>query len=588
MVSLRPVAYGVVSRQALLNIFRPAFSLVCSLALISPVLADQGSVLVPVDGTDGVMSNALAERVVSLDEMARDSRLKRFTNEAGVTVIGECDPFAASKVSYGPDLVTVTETLDGTTPTATSTYATSTGVQTGRLQRDAVVSQCGSLKTNPGLFTPTGDRQYDEYRFVALTSGCVSVTLYDAGDNVLFAVAYDQNGVVPSDPSLNYLADIGVSPVAATPSRTMGFDVTAGQIFNVVVSEVNSGGGIGQAYSLDIAGVKLAPDFSVNTTMDLTPAPPSPAYFTATGNQTGRLNRFPPESTCAVPKANPGLFTATGDRRADLYLFRPAGTGCALVSLTHTGVDSTQIVTYDENGYVASDPSTNYLADAGVSASNSTVFYSFRVTNGVPFYMVASEVNPGAGIGDEYVLNVSNVDLVPRITIRNYLDTTVPPSGPDYSTGTGLQTGRINRFAPVATCELPKANPGIFTATGLRQYDRYTFTPPETGCVEVTIRTDSPEFNLYVAAYDQNGFNPADPGANYLADYGNSPNVDNSRTFSFNVMGGVPFTLVVHEVNPGGGIGQFYELKVGGIVYWASGLPIFEDGFESGTTGAWN
>ena len=50
---------------------------------------------------------------------------------------------------------------------------------------------------------------------------------------------------------------------------------------------------------------------------------------------------------------------------------------------------------------------------------------------------------------------------------------------------------------------------------------------------------------------------------------------------------GVPFTVVVHEVNEGGGFGDRYELSVGGIVFWEAGLPIFEDGFESGNTTAW-
>jgi len=580
-------ADGKVARRGVLNAIRSMALVVGTLALIAPAMADQGPIPVCENGTSGVGIDTMAVDVVPSGAPIRLSELRRFTNDAGVTVFGECDPFAPTKIGSGFGVVTISSTLDGVAPSATAAYATSTGAQTGRLNRDAVPSECGAVKPNPGLFTASGSRQYDQYQFVALSSGCLSVTLYDAGENVLFAAAYDENGFLPSDPSSNYLADIGASPSASFP-RTMGFDVTAGQIFNIVIHEVNSGGGIGQSYAVDLAGVKLEPDFSVDTTLDTTAAPLSPAYLAATGAQTGRLNRFQPAATCADPKANPGLFTASGDRQADLYFFRPAGTGCALVSLSQTGAGQTQIVSYDENGFNPFDPSANYLADPGVSVNNGTVFYSFRVTNGVPFYVVASEVDPGTGIGDEYFLNISNVDLVPRITIRDYLDASIPPTQPEYSTGTGLQTGRLNRFSPVATCADPKANPGLFTATGLRQYDVYTFTPPENGCVEVKIRTDSPDYNLYAAAYDQNGFNPADPGANFLADHGNSPNNEFTRTFSFSATAGVPFSVVVHEVNPGGGVGQFYELKVGGTPFWMSGLPLFEDDFESGDTSAWN
>jgi len=502
----------------------------------------------------------------------------------GELFLDECKSFASLAAGSAPDVVTITTTLDGTPPIESPTYSTRTGTQTGRLTRAGAASVCGSVKPNPGLFVSTGSRQYDEYRFVALSSGCVTVTLRDAGDNLLWSAAYNTNGLVESDPALNYLADIANSPTAANPSKSLSFDVTGGQIFHVVVHEVNTGAGIGQSYTLDVAGVKLEPDFSVSGTLDTTSPPLSPAYYPATGQQTGRLSRTAVVSTCDAPKANPGLFSATGGRRADLYSFIPAGSGCALGSLTHSGSHSAHIVAYDQNGFNASDPSQNYLADTGSSAANDTRVFWFRVENGVPFDLAIHEVNPDAGIGDNYALTISNVPLIPKISIRTVLDDTPTPSRPEYTSSTGLQTGRLTRNGIVSTCEEPKANPGLFSASGSRLDDVYTFTPPASGCVEVTLLAS----NLHCAAYSQFGFDPSDPSANFLADIGSSPTVPIPRTFSFAVTAGIPFSVVVHEVNPGGGDGQQYTLEVGGIVFWRSALPFFQDGFESGGTAEWS
>ncbi len=461
--------------------------------------------------------------------------------------------------------VTINETLDTTAPASNPAYRAETGLMTGRLTRSGTVSACGSLKPNPGIFNPTGERQFDNYRFIALTSGCVTVTLSNAGNDVLFSAAYNQYGLSISDPSANYLGDPGVSPTDSNPSRSFSFDVVAGQKFHVVVHEVNAAGGIGQSYTLDLNGVKLAPDFTVNGVLDTTVPPSHPAYYAGTGIQTGRLSRLGGASTCDTEKTNPGLFTPTGDRRADLYRFVPASSGCAFVTLHHTGSDQAQIVVYDQYGWVNSDPSLNYLADPGQSASNSSVVFSFKVQRGVPFFVMVHEVTPAAGIGDNYTLNISNVNLIPTIEINSRLDLAAPPPNPDYVPATGQQVGRLNRNSPASTCDSPKPNPGLFSTFGLRQYDLYTVTPAASGCVQVTLSTTGTGYDFYSAAYNSSGFNPSNPSSNFLADNGVSPNLGNPRTYSFWVTVGQPFSVVVHEVNPDIGIGKDYKLEIGGI-----------------------
>jgi len=463
--------------------------------------------------------------------------------------------------------VTINETLDTNNPAANPAFWSATGQQTGRLLRNGVASACGSVKSNPGSGSAAGSRQFDNYRFVALGTGCLTVTISNAGENLLFAVAYNQNGLNISDPTANFLADPGSSPTTTVP-RSFSFDVTAGQIFHVVVHEVEPGTGIGQSYTLAVGGVKIDPDFTVTEVIDTTMPQSNPAYSSATGPQTGRLNRLSPTSDCSGLKANPGLFTTTGSRQVDLYAFLPASSGCARVTLSHTGADSAQIVVYNQAGYVPSNPSTNYLADPGGSAMNSSVTFAFMVTRGTPFYVVVSEVSPGAGIGDSYTLNISNIRVAPLIRMTSTLDATAPSPNPEFTTATGIQTGRMNRLAPTSDCSGLKTNPGLYTATGSRRYDHYTFTPFRSGCVEVTLKTFGGPM-IYAVAYGNPGFNPANPGLNFLADSGSSPSPGSPESFSFLVTAGVPFSIVVHEVDPGTG-GQSYQLEVEGMAMIAT------------------
>ena len=156
------------------------------------------------------------------------------------------------------------------------------------------------------------------------------------------------------------------------------------------------------------------------------------------------------------------------------------------------------------------------------------------------------------------------VATIPPFSVSTTLDTTIPPTAPEYTATTGTQTGRIARqgSAAASNCSAPKSAPGIFATTGERRYDAYTFTAAAAGCITVTL--ESPNgVNLFSVAYNSAGFVPANPNANYLADAGtSSPQV----SYSFNVTAGQKFTIVVHEVNAGSGINSNYTLSLTGPV----------------------
>src|SRR5258708_7906825 len=83
----------------------------------------------------------------------------------------------------------------------------------------------------------------------------------------------------------------------------------------------------------------------------------------------------------------------------------------------------------------------------------------------------------------------------------------VPPTAAGVTSTSGQQTGRISRSGVASSCATPKANPGLTTNVGSRQFDAYTFTNSSANdqCVTVTM-TSNNGINLYSAAFTSAGF----------------------------------------------------------------------------------
>lgn len=150
--------------------------------------------------------------------------------------------------------ISITSTLDTTAPTAGNGYTGMTGVQNARMFRDGLISTCAAPKSNPGTTAP-GSRQFDAYTFTALSTGCVTVTLTGTNAINLFVAAYNSSGFDPNAVSANWVGD----PGSSAASRTFSFNVTAGQTFTVVVSDVPIGAASGSVYTLNVSGVNLIP-----------------------------------------------------------------------------------------------------------------------------------------------------------------------------------------------------------------------------------------------------------------------------------------------------------------------------------------
>jgi subtilisin-like proprotein convertase family protein len=141
---------------------------------------------------------------------------------------------------------------------------------------------------------------------------------------------------------------------------------------------------------------------------------------------------------------------------------------------------------------------------------------------------------------------------------------TLGSGSPDHAFTTGNQTGRLNRNGISSSCSTPKSC-NIFTATGSRAYDAYTFpnTSGADACVlthlDVTTASGANyQVNAYLDSYD-----PANICTNYLADPGLSSGggPQMPTDMSFTVPNGHSVVLVVQTTNPGE-TGGLYTLNV--------------------------
>jgi hypothetical protein len=147
-------------------------------------------------------------------------------------------------------MLTITNTL-GSTPTVPAPIAFATGTQVNRINRNGVISSCGTPKAFPGAIT--GSHSFDAYTFTAcqaicfkpqLDSGAAGVNLFES----LYSPAY-----VPASIGTNYAGDAGLS----TNLQSFGVETTANTSYTVVVS--------------DVAGNPLPPPAPLNTYTILIP-----------------------------------------------------------------------------------------------------------------------------------------------------------------------------------------------------------------------------------------------------------------------------------------------------------------------------
>lgn len=111
--------------------------------------------------------------------------------------------------------------------------------------------------------------------------------------------------------------------------------------------------------------------------------------------------------------------------------------------------------------------------------------------------------------------------------------------------------GRLTRDGVSSSCTSPKACPGIFTATGVRDYDIYNAYNPTSiaVCATASLSTACGGNDvLFAAAYT--AFDPNNLCTSYLADIGSSPTTSAGH-FSFTIPAFSTVKVVVSAVNVG-------------------------------------
>jgi hypothetical protein len=181
-----------------------------------------------------------------------------------VTSGAKAPPNRARSPAVAPALVAATSATSGgkALPTIRGSLSPGDTVQTDRLLRNGIPSDCSTTKTNPGLAGGATARRADAYMFTNPKENkaqCVNVTLqtacgpFDSTRTNGWATAYSGVAYDPANPSAGWIGDPGDS---TSPMR-FSFIVEPGATFEVVVATVDTDVLNCHAYTLDVAFGKV-------------------------------------------------------------------------------------------------------------------------------------------------------------------------------------------------------------------------------------------------------------------------------------------------------------------------------------------
>jgi len=140
--------------------------------------------------------------------------------------------------------------INGVLGSGSADYPAISGKQVGRITRDGVVSNSLSPKPFPGFTATTGLRAFDAYFFQNRTAveAPVTIELDTSSPTEPFSVVY--SAFDPGNVATEYLADAGHSGSL----QNFSLRVAPGEVFVVVVHEVDIAAAIGMSYTLKVSG----------------------------------------------------------------------------------------------------------------------------------------------------------------------------------------------------------------------------------------------------------------------------------------------------------------------------------------------
>jgi subtilase family protein len=228
--------------------------------------------------------------------------------------------------------------------------------------------------------------------------------------------------------------------------------------------------------------------------------------------------------------------------------------------LDATGITTT--LTTTTPGITISQANSAYPdLPAGTGIANNTTPFAFDVPFNLPCGMAIDFTLSVTYTGGQSprLLTFTIPTGPPAVTIMTTLDSIAPTGSMGVTTATGNQTGRVFRDGNPSTCGTPKGFPGIFDPGNSRRYDAYTFTACRNTCANIAVSSTTGA-TLFSVAYSPS-FVPGNTQTNYVGDAGFS---SSQVGYGIDTVAGSPYTVVVHEVNPGGGVGSIYTMQIPG------------------------
>lgn len=251
-----------------------------------------------------------------------------------------------------------------------------------------------------------------------------------------------------------------------------------------------------------------------------------PGYTVLAGQQSGRVTRTGTGSVCATATVNPGLTATTGSRQYDAYTFTNTNSVSQCVTVTVTSANGINlfVAAYNEAGFLAANPSTNYVASPGLSGP--AVSFSFNAPAGKAFTVVIHDVNilPASNSPYRLSLSLATCTAGPACTPTDITTTTIAPgtAGTPYEQEFAA-TGGSGNYAFSFVGNLPAG----LTFTG----NKLSGTPTQAGT-----------FPVKIAAADLTGC-PADTNTYSLVIAGILPS-------SLTLVSGTPQTVLPLTIFP--------------------------------------
>lgn len=253
------------------------------------------------------------------------------------------------------------------------------------------------------------------------------------------------------------------------------------------------------------------------------------------------------DAKCTAPKAAPTT-QATSSRYAEHSFTLPPGPNVCLVVRLQSSCGLFNLLPAAYIGsFDPANPRTNYLGDSGVVTASSQ--FAVNVAGGNTVKLVLSQ-RASSVVPCAYTLTVEEPKPL-NVTLNG-----------DFTVGTPLTSnGRLVRNGVVSTCASVKPLPGVADVGTQLQYIQHSVYNelPVSQCVVVRMQPNLPLTSPALAAGYSAPVNPADPGANYLADAGGAGTAE--RHYAVSIPPETDFYPVAMRITTGNG-NLSYQMRV--------------------------